>query len=321
MCCFPGTIFTINPILLLDEKSTVRFLVEASDGGIPDLKALTLVEVEIQDMNNYAPEFAVESYNLSLSEDAQVGGTLVTFSTTDRDWTRENTHAEYSIISGNAQNNFHVETSFIPSQYPYKQIGYLVLLHSLDREAAASHKLVILASDHGCPPLSTTAMVSIEVLDVNDNPPEFDHLKYHTHVKESTPIGSHIAVVSATDRDVGSHAEIIYHIISGNEKGHFHLEENTGVIYLVKPLDYEETIQFTLTIQASDEERKHFSLALVLVNVLDDNDHAPQFIFSSLNCVVPENLPIFSTVCSVNALDFDAGPYRELTYSILAPQE
>ncbi|KAI5940868.1 Protocadherin-23 [Manis javanica] len=314
-----GTIFTINPILLLDEKSTVRFLVEASDGGIPDLKALTLVEVEIQDMNNYAPEFAVESYNLSLSEDAQVGGTLVTFSTTDRDWTRENTHAEYSIISGNAQNNFHVETSFIPSQYPYKQIGYLVLLHSLDREAAASHKLVILASDHGCPPLSTTAMVSIEVLDVNDNPPEFDHLKYHTHVKESTPIGSHIAVVSATDRDVGSHAEIIYHIISGNEKGHFHLEENTGVIYLVKPLDYEETIQFTLTIQASDEERKHFSLALVLVNVLDDNDHAPQFIFSSLNCVVPENLPIFSTVCSVNALDFDAGPYRELTYSILSP--
>nr|XP_019588825.1 PREDICTED: protocadherin-23 [Rhinolophus sinicus] len=314
-----GTVFTINPVFLLDKKSTVQFLVEASDGGIPDLRALTLVEIEIQDINNYAPEFVVEYYNLSLSEDARIGGTLVTFSTIDRDWTRENTHVEYSITSGNSQNRFHVETSFIHSEYRYKQVGYLVLLRSLDREAFASHKLVILASDHGCPPLSSTAIVSIEVLDVNDNPPTFNSLKYHAHVKESTPLGSHITVVSANDRDVGSHAEIIYHIISGNEKGHFHLEEKTGVLYLMKPLDYEETVKFTLTIQASDEEKKHFSFVVVFVNVLDDNDHAPQFMFSSLNCVVPENLPVFSTICSVNALDFDAGPYGELTYSIIAP--
>ncbi|XP_023385931.1 protocadherin-23 [Pteropus vampyrus] len=314
-----GTIFTINPVLLLDKKSTIQFLVEASDGGIPDLRALTLVEIEIQDMNNYAPEFAVEYYNLSLSEDARIGVTLVSFSTIDHDWTRENTRVEYSIISGNSQNNFHVETSFIHSEYPFKQVGYLVLLQNLDRETSASHKLVILASDHGCPPLSSTAIVSIEVLDVNDNPPKFNTVKYHAHVKESTPLGSHITVVSASDCDVGSHAEILYHIISGNEKGHFHLEEKTGVLYLIKPLDYEETIKFTLTIQASDEEKKHFSFAVVFVSVLDDNDHAPQFMFSSLNCVVPENLPVFSTICSVNALDFDAGPYGELTYSILSP--
>ncbi|ELK25351.1 Protocadherin-23 [Myotis davidii] len=314
-----GTIFTTNPIVLLDEKSTVQFLVEASDGGIPDLRALTLVEVEIQDMNNHPPAFAVEYYNLSLSEDAQIGGTLVTFSTTDHDWAPENTHVEYSIISGNSQNNFDVETGFLHSEYPSKQVGYLVLLHNLDREASASHKLVILASDHGCPPLTSTATVSIEVLDVNDNPPTFHSLTYHAHVKESTPLGSHITVVSASDRDVGLHAEIIYHIISGNEKGHFYLEERTGVLYLTKPLDYEETIKFTLTIQASDEEKKHFSFAVVLVSILDDNDHEPLFLFPRLNCVVPENLPVFSTICSVNALDFDAGPYGELTYSIVSP--
>ncbi|XP_014399343.1 PREDICTED: protocadherin-23, partial [Myotis brandtii] len=314
-----GTIFTANPIVLLDEKSTVQFLVEASDGGIPDLRALTLVEIEIQDMNNHPPAFAVEYYNLSLSEDAQIGGTLVTFSTTDHDWAPENTHVEYSIISGNSQNNFDVETGFLHSEYPFKQVGYLVLLHNLDREASASHKLVILASDHGCPPLTSTALVSIEVLDANDNPPTFHSLTYHAHVKESTPPGSHITMVSASDCDVGLHAEIIYHIISGNEKGHFYLEERTGVLYLTKPLDYEETIKFTLTIQASDEEKKHFSFAVVFVSILDDNDHEPLFLFPRLNCVVPENLPVFSTICSVNALDFDAGPYGELTYSILSP--
>ncbi|XP_030782164.1 protocadherin-23 [Rhinopithecus roxellana] len=314
-----GTIFTISPILLLDKISTTQFLVEASDGGNPDLRALTLVEIGIQDMNNYAPEFTVKSYNLSLSEDALIGSTLVTFSNIDHDWTHENTYVEYSIISGNLQNNFHVETNFIHSEYPYKQVGYLVLLHSLDREASANHELVILASDSGCPPLSSTAVISIQVLDVNDNPPNFSNLSYHTHVKESTPLGSHITVVSANDRDTGSHAEIVYYIISGNEKGHFYLEENTGVLYLVKPLDYEEMAKFTLTVQASDAEKKHFSFAVVFVNVLDDNDHAPQFMFSSFSCIVPENLPISSTICSINALDFDAGPYGELTYSIISP--
>ncbi|EHH26253.1 hypothetical protein EGK_16172 [Macaca mulatta] len=313
-----GTIFTISPILLLDKISTTQFLVEASDGGNPDLRSLTLVEIGIQDMNNYAPEFTVKSYNLSLSEDALIGSTLVTFSNIDHDWTHENTYVEYSIISGNLQNNFHVETNFIHSEYPYKQVGYLVLLHSLDRETSANHELVILASDSGCPPLSSTAVISIQVLDVNDNPPNFSSLSYHTHVKEGTPLGSHITVVSANDRDTGSHAEIIYHIISGNEKGNFYLEENTGVLYLVKPLDYEEMAKFTLTVQASDAEKKHFSFAVVFVNVLDDNDHAPQFMFSSFNCIVPENLPVSSTICSISALDFDAGPYGELTYSIIS---
>ncbi|KAL1777596.1 protocadherin-23 isoform X1 [Sigmodon hispidus] len=314
-----GTIFTTGSILLLDKISTVRFLVEASDGGIPSLRALTLVEIEILDMNNFAPEFTVGHYNLSLSEDAPIGSTLVTFSTLDNDYTFENTYTEYSIISGNLHNYFYLETSLLHSEYPHQQGGTLVLLHALDREASSNHRLVILASDRGCPPLSSTTVIEIEVLDVNDNPPTFSSQQYNVHVKESTPVGSHITVVSADDHDLGSHAEIIYGIISGNEKDHFYLEERTGVLYLVKPLDYEEMITFTLTVQAADEEEEHVSFAVVRINVLDDNDHTPQFMSSALTCVTPENLPAFSILCSVHALDFDDGPYGEVTYSILSP--
>ncbi|XP_042637344.1 protocadherin-23 [Orycteropus afer afer] len=313
-----GSIFTIQPVLLLNKISTIQFLVEASDGGHPELRTLALVEIEIQDMNNYAPKFTVEYYNLSLSEDALIGGTLLTLSTFDHDWTLENTHVEYSVISGNSQKHFHMETSLFHPEDPYTQVGYLVLIHNLDRETISSYQLVVLASDHGCPSLSSTAVISIEVLDVNDNPPKFTHQEYHAHVKESIPLGSDITVVSANDCDMGSNAEIIYQLISGNEKGNFQLEEKTGVLYLIKPLDYEETIKFTLTVQASDDEKKYFSFAIVFVNVLDDNDHTPQFMFPRVNCVVPENQPISSTICSVNALDFDTGPYGELTYSILS---
>lgn len=311
--------FTTGSPLLLDKISTLRLLVEASDGGTPPLRALTLVEIEIQDVNGYAPEFMEGHYNLSLREDTPTGSTLLTFTTLDRDYTFENTHTEYSIINGNLDNSFHIETSPLPSEYPHQQGGALVLLRALDREARASHKLVILASDHGCPPLSSTTVVAIEVMDANDNPPTFSSRQYRAHVKESTPVGSHITVVSAEDRDVGSHAEISYDIISGNEKGHFYLEERTGVLYLVKPLDYEETITFTLTVQAADADETHVSFAAVHISVLDDNDHAPRFVSSTLTCAAPENLPAPSVVCSVCALDFDAGPYGEVTYSISSP--
>ncbi|KAM4834144.1 protocadherin-23 [Thomomys bottae] len=314
-----GTIFTINPVLLLDKRSAIRFLVEASDGGIPPLKALTLVEIKIADLNDHAPEFPVEFYNLSLSEDTPIGSTLITFSTTDHDWTLDNTHVEYFIISGQSHNIFSVETGFLHSEYPLKQVASLVLLRDLDREASDSHQLVIQASDRGCPPLSSTMVVSIQVLDVNDSPPEFTSLEYHAHVKESTPTGSHITMISAHDSDVGSNADIIYDIISGNEKGHFHLEAKTGVFYLIKPLDYEEIIQFTVTVRASDKERRQFAFAVVWIHILDDNDHRPQFLSSSVNCVVVENQPIPFTICSVNAVDLDSGPYGEVTYSILSP--
>ncbi|XP_043828219.1 protocadherin-23 [Dromiciops gliroides] len=311
-----GSIFTVKPVMLLNKTSTIQLLVEAKDGGIPSLTAITLVEIEIQDVNNHAPHFSTEYYNITVSEDTVIGTTLLTLSAIDHDWTHENTHVEYSLISGNLQNTFHVETHVIPSGSPYKHIGQLVLSHPLDRETMASHELIILASDHGHPPLNSTATILIDVLDANDNAPIFSSPEYHAHVKESLPVGSEIIVVSAKDHDTGANSEVTYTIISGNEKGHFQVDGETGVIDLIKPLDYEDTLMFTLTVQASNRGTNNFAFSVVSISVLDDNDHAPLFVFSSLNCVVPENLPNFSIMCTVHALDFDAGPYGQLTYSI-----
>ncbi|XP_016278650.2 protocadherin-23 [Monodelphis domestica] len=311
-----GSIFTVKPVLLLNKTSTIQLLVEAKDGGIPGLTALTLVEIEIQDVNNHAPQFTMDHYNITVSEDAVIGTTLLTFSAVDHDWTNENIHIEYSIISSNLQNIFLVETHVIPSGSPYKRVGHLVLSHPLDRETMPCHELIILASDHGHAPLNSTATILIDVLDANDNPPIFSSLEYHAHVKESLPVGSQIVVVSAKDQDIGANSEVVYTIISGNERGYFCIDGETGAIDLMKPLDYEDTIMFTLTVQASNRGTDNVAFSTVSISVLDDNDHAPQFLFSSLNCVVPENLPNFSVMCTAHALDFDTGPYGHLTYSI-----
>ncbi|KAM6346530.1 LOW QUALITY PROTEIN: protocadherin-23 [Podargus strigoides] len=313
-----GSVFASGPMTQLEKISVIQLLIGAMDGGSPTLSAVTSVEVHVEDVNNYAPQFTRVLYNLSVSEDALVGESVLTFSAIDYDRTHENTYVKYSIIDGNAENLFSVETSVMESETSYKLVGSLVLSNVLDRETAASHHLVLLASDRGMPSLNSTATVLITVLDVNDNPPVFSSPEYHVHVKESIPVGSHVTEVSANDCDAGTNAEITYVILSGNDRGHFHLDEKTGSVDLVKMLDYEDTMKFTLIIQASDggADVKNVAFSVVLVSILDDNDYAPLFLFPSLSCIVSENLPTFSFVCTVNALDFDKGSYGHLTYSI-----
>ncbi|XP_035180245.1 protocadherin-23 [Oxyura jamaicensis] len=313
-----GSVYTTKPMSQLKNDTSIQLLIAAMDGGNPALSAVTSVEVHIEDVNNHAPQFTRALYNLSVRENASVGESVLAFSAVDYDWTHENTYMEYSIIDGNAQNLFTVETSIMESETSYKLIGNLVLSNILDRETAASHRLVLLASDHGMPSLNSTATVLITVLDVNDNPPVFSSPEYHIHVKESTSVHSHVTAVSANDCDVGSNADITYVIISGNDKQYFSLDGKTGSVDLIKTLDYEDTMKFTLLVQASDggADIKNVAFSVVRISVLDDNDYAPLFLFPSMNCIVSENLPTFSFVCSVNALDFDKGSYGHLTYSI-----
>lgn len=315
---FSGSVLATGPVTQLEKISIIQLLIEAMDGGSPTLSAVTSVEVHIEDVNNYAPQFTRVLYNLSVSEDASVGESVLTFSAIDYDWSHENTYVEYSIIDGNAENLFSVETRVVESETSYKLVGSLVLSKVLDREMASSHRLVLLASDRGTPSLNSTATVLITVLDVNDNPPVFSSPEYHIHVKESIPVGSYITEVSANDCDAGTNAEITYTIISGNDRGYFHVDGKTGSVDLMKMLDYEDTMKFTLIIQATDggTDVKNVAFSVVLVSILDDNDYAPLFLFPSLSCVVSENLPTFSFVCAVNALDFDKGSYGHLTYSI-----
>jgi len=106
--------------------------------------------------------------------------------------------------------------------------GIVSLAKALDREAQASFNLTIRATDEGAPRRSSTSYLIISVLDINDNPPEFEFAEYAKNVSESTPIGSQIINVYAVSKDVGPNAEITYEIISGNEHGKFEIGSYSG---------------------------------------------------------------------------------------------
>lgn len=66
------------------------------------------------------------------------------------------------------------------------------------------------------------------VLDINDNPPEFELTSYSVSVQEDVPTGTAVVTVLATSKDVGINAVISYSIVAGNELGKFTVEQDTG---------------------------------------------------------------------------------------------
>ncbi|XP_069832321.1 protocadherin-23 [Dendropsophus ebraccatus] len=299
------------------ESTVIPILIEARDSGVPPLSSTTLLELQIHDVNNHAPSFSESVYHINVSEDAAVGEVILVFTATDLDWTHENADIDFSIVTGNPHNLFNVQSVGILSQPPFVVIGKLILNRNLDYESESFHTLVLVASDRGFPPLSSTATILISVLDANDNPLTFPSPEYHVNVREHYPLNVDVIQISASDYDSADDADVVYSIISGNDDNIFRVDSQNGTVALTKPLDYENVLNFALVLKATNGwGSKDEAFTRLYVTVLDDNDFLPQFLFKSLSCSLSENVPPFSPVCTANAIDLDTGPFGALTYSI-----
>ena len=114
----------------------------------------------------------------------------------------------------------------------------------LDREIGQSYQLNITAKDGGRNSLSGSMLLSISVLDINDNPPVFNSGgQYYAKVNESVTPGSYVIKVRADDKDVGDNSRLSYSIISNSViSDQFNIDEETGVITTNKPLKCKENI-------------------------------------------------------------------------------
>lgn len=104
--------------------------------------------------------------------------------------------------------------------------------NKLDRETLDRYHLPIIAYDNGINPQSSTATVTIEVTDENDERPKFLQKIYKVNLLESQTSGPVISVV-ATDDDVDDNAALTYSIITQNDLNFFSittLPSNVGVL-------------------------------------------------------------------------------------------
>ncbi|NWI11111.1 CELR2 protein, partial [Crypturellus soui] len=190
--------------------------------------------------------------------------------------------------------------------------GWIVVASELDRETMDFYSFGVEAQDQGSPPMASSASVSITILDVNDNSPEFTQREYGARLNEDAAVGTSVLTVSAVDRDANS--VITYQISSGNTRNRFSITSQSGggLISLALPLDYKLERQYVLSITASDGTRQ--DTAQVIVNVTDANTHRPVFQSSHYTVNINEDRPVGTTVVVISATDEDTGENARITY-------
>ncbi|MGH0161648.1 UNVERIFIED_CONTAM: hypothetical protein FKN15_041318 [Acipenser sinensis] len=309
-----GTLFISQRAEFDPEKPSVSVVIEARDGGTPALSSNTTVQVQVSDVNDNAPRFKQSEYKATVSEDLLPGSTILTIEAVDSDLSRENCGFDFAIASGNPGNAFQIESSvrFLEGQ-GFQTVGTLILVERLDFETMSRYNLSIVASDRGVPQRSSSVPAVITITDSNDNPPSFGRTEYNVVLSEGAAAGTELLRLSAYDPDSTPDAVIRYVISSGDEAELFGMDEWTGALKLLRPLDREAKASHMVIVQALDGQGQ-FALAPVSVEVKDINDNKPYFPLETLTASIRENQPTDSLVTVLHAIDFDTGVYGQVRY-------
>lgn len=105
--------------------------------------------------------------------------------------------------------------------------GVIRTTEVLDREAAPLYWLLVYATDLGAEPLTSWTHVLVEVLDINDNPPELSKPVYFASVLENVEQVRSVVQVSASDADASSQGALSYHMAE-SLRNYFEVDPRTG---------------------------------------------------------------------------------------------
>ena len=284
----------------INKEYTLR--IRAQDGGRPPLSNISgLVTVQVLDVNDNAPIFVSTPFQATVLENVPVGYSIIHIQAIDAD-SGDNSRLEYRLIETTPNFPFAINNS----------TGWVMVAEELDRETVDFYNFGVEARDHGYPQMSSSASVSMTILDVNDNNPQFTQKSYHIRLNEDATVGTSVMTVSAVDRDINS--VVTYQISSGNTRNRFSITSQSGggLITLALPLDYKLERQYVLSITASDGTR--FDTAKVFVNVTDTNTHRPVFQSSHYTVNINEDRPVGTTVVVISATDEDTGENARISY-------
>ncbi|KAK2108424.1 Cadherin EGF LAG seven-pass G-type receptor 1 [Saguinus oedipus] len=187
-CC--GVVST-RAVLDQEEAAEYQLLVEASDQGRnPGLLSATATVY-------------IENYVVQVPEDVGLNAAVLRVQASDRDQ-GQNAAIHYSILSGKVAGQF----------YLHSLSWILDVINPLDFEDVQKYSLSIKAQDRGRPPLiNSSGVVSVQVLDVNDNEPIFASSPFQATVLENVSLGYSMVHIQAVDADSGEKACLHYRLV------------------------------------------------------------------------------------------------------------
>ncbi|XP_075131422.1 protocadherin gamma-C5-like isoform X11 [Leptodactylus fuscus] len=311
-----GEVF-VKGLVDYEDSQYWELSIRAVDKGIPELEGRCIVQVEIQDVNDNPPEIIFTSTTKAVPEDSPLG-TLIGFLVVKDKDSGKNGEIELET-SPNLPFKFH----HLNSRYS------LVTDGRLDRENQAQYEIMVTASDLGSPPMRTQTKITLDISDVNDNPPVFQQSAYNAFIKENNEAGSLLCVVSASDVDEGVNSDLSYSIVERDMDGFsvssfVYINSESGKIFAQRSFDYEQTQILKITVKVEDSGSPRLSSnASVFIFVLDINDNHPTVLYpdNSGESIPQQKLPKSAAagylVTKVSAVDVDSGRNAWLHYRLV----
>ncbi|XP_045765559.1 neural-cadherin-like isoform X1 [Maniola jurtina] len=256
-----------------------------------------VVVVFITDVNDNKPIFKdCPTYFPKVEEGAPNGSPVIKVHATDED-KGVNGQVKYSIVQQPNQKG----TKFTVDE----ETGEVSTNKVFDREGDDGKfvSVTVKATDQGEPSLEGVCSFTVEITDVNDNPPLFDRQKYVENVKQDASIGTNILRVSASDEDADNNGAIVYTLSAPYNPAdieYFEIQPESGWIVLKKPLDRET---YKLEAMAQDKGFPPLSRTVeVQIDVVDRANNPPVWDHTVYGPIyIRENLPVGAKVVSVKA--------------------
>lgn len=181
--------------------------------------------VYLNDVNDNPPVFLALSYDVEVPENATAGTRLVQVAADDVD-TGAFGKIQYTAILGYLNTSLNLD--------PVSGVITIATNnHGFDREAMPDLHFLVEARDNDGVGLRVTVPLIIKLLDVNDNPPEFERSQYEFVLSPSLNNFTSAAFVKAVDKDAEPPNNIVkYEIIEGNQEGKLTINEDTGIIVI-----------------------------------------------------------------------------------------
>lgn len=297
-----GEVFT-NLILDHEIRSFYKLRIEATDNGENRrLSTTTTLNIYVLDVNDNAPLFMQNNYTLWVLENVPVGSVVSRLNARDAD-SENNSKLTYSI-QGNVKA---ADLPFIIEA----DTGEILVSRQLDTEKQDRYIIVVKATDHGIPPLSSFTKVEIRVLDANDNKPLFINRELFIKVSKNAGIGQRIAQLTAIDSDIND--KLTYRITNGNSEHSFEIQTQTGIITLNKTLLSTNFHNSTITVEVTDGI--YSDTAIVHIIVTASHIQTLTFPKTAYQFSVIENQAVDTVIGKVEIANNNTAVTYELLYT------
>ncbi|XP_030621260.1 protocadherin alpha-C2-like [Chanos chanos] len=290
----------------------------AKDKGTNSLSGQCKITILVTDMNDNHPVISIKSFQSPLKEDVALDTVIAVVSVSDKD------SGENGVVDIHIPNQLPFELKESSDNY-YE----LVVSQHLDREKVPEYYITITVTDRGSPPLSDNETIVLELLDVNDNVPQFSQSFYTIPVMENNAPGALLSSLTALDPDLHENQYLVYFIIekeivNTSMSMLFSINPENGNLYALKTFDYEIEKEFLFHIEARDSGVPPLgSNATVHVIIMDQNDNAPLIVspWRAHGFVVEEKIPRSTDkgtlIAKVIAIDTDSTQNSRITYQFL----